>query len=96
MVWNFAELWACRNLSDPDDLRFGVYQEMLYATNTPAVDGAQWTGIVTQIAISMLESQAVDAVVCVQSAETDRFSPEPVCRGISLGEASRAGVSTRM
>ena len=53
-------------------------QEMLYARNTPAVDGAQWTGIVTQVAINMLESGAVDAVVCVQSAEDDRFAPKPV------------------
>lgn len=54
-------------------------QEMLYARNTPAVDGAQWTGIVTQIAINMLESGAVDAVVCVQSTKDDRFAPKPVC-----------------
>lgn len=40
--------------------------------------GAQWTGIVTQIAIDMLESGKVDAVVCVQSQEGDRFGPKPV------------------
>jgi 7-hydroxymethyl chlorophyll a reductase len=48
-------------------------EEMLYARNVPGIDGAQWTGIVTQIAISMLESGAVDAVVCVQSDENDRY-----------------------
>jgi len=42
------------------------------------VAGAQWTGIVTQIAIDMLESGKVDAVVCVQSQEGDRFGPKPV------------------
>lgn len=51
---------------------------MLYARNTPPVEGAQWTGIVTQIAIEMLESGKVEAVVCVQSDENDRFSPKPV------------------
>jgi hypothetical protein len=49
----------------------------MYALNTPPLAGAQWTGIVTQIAISMLESGKVEAVVCVQSDEHDRFSPKP-------------------
>ncbi len=61
-----------------DDLLFGVHDEMLYARNSPSVEGAQWTGIVTQIAIDMLESGAVEAVVCVQSADGDRFGPKPV------------------
>jgi len=67
-----------RNLDDLDDLHFGVHEEMMYARNTPAVEGAQWTGIVTQIALNMLESGAVDAVVCVQSADGDRFEPKPL------------------
>lgn len=61
-----------RNLDDADDLRFGVHEDMLYARNAEPVHGAQWTGIVTRIAIQMLESSAVDAVVCVQSGEGDR------------------------
>lgn len=55
-----------RNNDDDDELHFGVLQEMLYARNKPSIKGAQWTGIITKIAISMLESGAVDAVVCVQ------------------------------
>ena len=55
-----------RDLDSMDDLHFGVQQEMLYAKNTPPIPGAQWTGIVTQIAIEMLTSGKVDAVVCVQ------------------------------
>jgi 7-hydroxymethyl chlorophyll a reductase len=39
----------CRKLDDDDELRLGVATQMLYARNTPAVDGAQWTGIVTQV-----------------------------------------------
>ena len=45
---------------------------MMYARNTHPVEGAQWTGIITKIAISMLESAAFDAVVCGQSDENDR------------------------
>jgi len=70
-----------RNLTSMDDLHFGVTEEMFYATNTKpsaGVQPAQWTGIVTQIAIDMLESGTVDAVVCVQSGESDRFTPAPV------------------
>lgn len=74
----------CRNNDDANDLRFGVHEDMLYALNKPPVDGAQWTGIVTQIAINMLESKAVDAVVCVQNSETDRFSPKPVRKADGL------------
>lgn len=61
-----------------DDLHFGVHQDMMYARNVPAVQGAQWTGVVTQIAIDMLESGKVDAVICVQNDEQDRFKPKPV------------------
>ncbi|KAJ7979746.1 7-hydroxymethyl chlorophyll a reductase, chloroplastic [Quillaja saponaria] len=42
------------------------------------VKGAQWTGIVTTIAIEMLKSGMVEAVVCVQSDPEDRFTPRPV------------------
>lgn len=68
----------CRNLDNMDDLHFGVHQDMMYARNVPAVQGAQWTGVVTQIAIDMLESGKVDAVICVQNDEQDRFKPKPV------------------
>ena len=61
-----------------DDLHFGVHQDMMYARNVPAVQGAQWTGVVTQIAIDMLESGKVDAVICVQNDQEDRFKPKPV------------------
>ena len=54
------------------------------ARNTPPVAGAQWTGIVTQIAIEMLESGKVQAVVCVQSQEQDRFAPMPVSSSTAI------------
>lgn len=57
-----------------DDIHFGVHEEMLYGKNTPPVEGAQWTGIITQIAMEMLQSGKVEAVVCVQSDDEDRYS----------------------
>jgi Coenzyme F420 hydrogenase/dehydrogenase, beta subunit N-term len=76
-----------RDLDNEDDLLFGVHKEMLYARNSAPVPGAQWTGIVTQIAIDMLESGAVEAVVCVQSQDGDRFAPKPV-RKLALHSAN--------
>ncbi len=38
-----------RDTSNDDELHFGVTKRMAYATNTPGIEGAQWTGIVTQV-----------------------------------------------
>ncbi|KAM5553430.1 hypothetical protein ABKV19_025578 [Rosa sericea] len=61
-----------------DEMHLGVYEELLYARKVKPVEGAQWTGIVTTIAIEMLKSGMVEAVICVQSDPEDRFSPMPV------------------
>ncbi|KAL6185222.1 hypothetical protein ACLB2K_041356 [Fragaria x ananassa] len=61
-----------------DEMHLGVYGELLYARKSKPVEGAQWTGIVTTIAIEMLKSGMVEAVICVQSDLEDRFSPMPV------------------
>lgn len=67
-----------RNLEDQDDWYFGVSQQMMAARKTEPIDGAQWTGIVSSIAIKMLESGRVEGVVCVQNTTDDRFQPQPV------------------
>eukprot|EP00898_Chlorokybus_atmophyticus_P003459 jgi/Chlat1/4113/Chrsp26S04124 len=61
-----------------DDTHFGVHEEMMYAKRVPPVPGAQWTGVVTSIAVEMLKSGRVDAVICVQSDPNDRLKPYPV------------------
>ncbi|WCJ24166.1 7-hydroxymethyl chlorophyll a reductase chloroplastic [Euphorbia peplus] len=61
-----------------DDMYMGVHEELFYARKTKPVEGAQWTGIVTTIAIEMLKAGLVEAVVCVQSDPEDRLSPRPV------------------
>lgn len=38
-----------RDTTNDDELHFGVTKRMAYATNTPGIEGAQWTGIVTQV-----------------------------------------------
>lgn len=63
---------------DDNETLLGVCDDVFYAKSKQPTEGAQWTGIITQIAIAMLQSKLVDAVVCVQSEEGDRFSPKPV------------------
>jgi len=67
-----------RDLTDQDDWYFGVRQEMMAARKQEPIPGAQWTGIVSTIAIAMLEAGLVEGVVCVQNSEADRFQPQPV------------------
>ncbi|BAU44386.1 Coenzyme F420 hydrogenase/dehydrogenase, beta subunit C-terminal domain [Leptolyngbya sp. O-77] len=67
-----------RDLEQENDLYFGVHQDMMAARKTEPIEGAQWTGIVSSIAIEMLNRGLVEGVVCVQNTEEDRFQPKPV------------------
>jgi coenzyme F420 hydrogenase subunit beta len=76
---------------------FGVTQAMLRARLTPPAPGAQWTGITTALAATLLENGTVDAVLAVRPHPEDRWRPEPVivtdpaalaqCRGMRMGYA---------
>ncbi|KYC42860.1 hypothetical protein WA1_12100 [Scytonema hofmannii PCC 7110] len=67
-----------RNLENPDEIYFGVHQDMMAARKKQPVPGAQWTGIVSTIAIEMLNRGIVEGVVCVQNTKEDRFGPMPI------------------
>jgi 3,8-divinyl protochlorophyllide a 8-vinyl-reductase (ferredoxin) len=67
-----------RVLENADELYFGVHQEMMAARKVEPIEGAQWTGIVSSIAIEMLNRGMVEGVVCVQNTKEDRFQPMPV------------------
>lgn len=67
-----------RNLENQDDWYFGVHQDMMAARKQEPIPGAQWTGIVSSIAIEMLTRGMVEGVICVQNTEKDRFQPQPV------------------
>jgi len=67
-----------RDLDNEDELYFGVKQRMLTARLRQPLEGAQWTGIVSRLGVRALESGLVDAVLCVQQSEHDRFTPAPV------------------
>jgi 3,8-divinyl protochlorophyllide a 8-vinyl-reductase (ferredoxin) len=67
-----------RDLTNEDDWYFGVHQQMIAARKTAPIEGAQWTGIVSSLAIEMLNRGWVEGVVCVQNTEADRFQPQPI------------------
>jgi coenzyme F420-reducing hydrogenase beta subunit len=48
-----------RDLDNDNELYFGVQQEMIAARKQEPIAGAQWTGIVSSIAIEMLEQKLV-------------------------------------
>ncbi|WP_416914625.1 MAG: Coenzyme F420 hydrogenase/dehydrogenase, beta subunit C-terminal domain [Roseicyclus sp.] len=86
--------------ADPDlgeEAFFGVSRAMIRARLTPAAEGAQWTGITTALAASLLQRGRVDAVLAVRPHPEDRWRPEPVivtdpadlaqCRGMRMGYA---------
>jgi 3,8-divinyl protochlorophyllide a 8-vinyl-reductase (ferredoxin) len=67
-----------RNLENSNEIYFGVHQDMMAARKKQPIPGAQWTGIVSTIAIEMLNRGLVEGVVCVQNTKEDRFGPMPV------------------
>lgn len=86
-----------RDPARPDELHFGPFRRMVRASLTPAIAGAQWTGIATRIAERLLETGAVDAVLTVAPDPADKWRPMPVlvtkpedmagCRGMRMGYA---------
>ena len=66
-----------RDLSS-DESRLGVARDVFYARMEDPVRGAQWTGVVTSIAIEMLASGKVDGVICVASDDANPMLPKPI------------------
>ena len=70
------EAEGATEVSDTD--YFGIHQRMITARRRDPIPGAQWTGIVSSIAMAALERDLVEAVVCVQADPADRFQPRPI------------------
>jgi coenzyme F420-reducing hydrogenase beta subunit len=67
--------------TDLSEAHFGVHERIVLARGT--LRGAQWTGVATGVALAMLESGAVDAVIVAASADdmSGFGSPVPLlCR----------------
>jgi coenzyme F420 hydrogenase subunit beta len=86
-----------RDSARPDELHFGPFRRMLRAALTPALEGAQWTGIATRLGEKLLASGTVQAVLTMAPHPEDRWRPVPVlvtkpegmaqCRGMRMGYA---------
>ncbi len=75
-----------------EEAQLGVIQDHFYARAVPSVPGAQWTGIITALACSALESGLVDAVACVAGQPDDPLSPRPLLARTPAEVRSAAGV----
>ena len=93
-----AELNAHGRAADPQsDAFFGVIQSMHRARLTPPRDGAQWTGITTTLAETLLQNGQVDAVLTMVADPNDSWAPRPAiitepadmadARGMRMGYA---------
>ena len=79
MVWSDDK--ASKDAADEG--RFGVMHQPMTLARGMGISNAQWTGCVTGIALSMLESGMVDAVVCIANGGSHDgsekwSSPEPI------------------
>lgn len=87
MVWS-SQKEETNGLAE--EARFGVLHQPVMLAQGVGIPNAQWTGCVTGIALSMLESGKVDAVVCIANGKDGKWSssepilaktPEDVLRG---------------
>ncbi len=86
-----------RDPGQGDELFFGPHLAMHRAWLTPPREGAQWSGLTTRLAQRLLETGAVDAVLCVVPDPEDRWRPLPAlitdpadmarARGMRMGYA---------
>lgn len=75
MVWVDS---TTKNQGPAEEARFGVMKEPMKLAQGQRIDDAQWTGLVTGMALAMLESKQVDAVVCIAATDANWSEPEPI------------------
>lgn len=84
LLWNNATTTTTTANNIAEEARFGVMWEPMKLVKAINMPDAQWTGVVTTIAVCMLESDMVDAVVCIASDDdasattADWSSPKPI------------------
>lgn len=67
-----------RDPDRPDELHFGPFRRMVRASLESPREGAQWSGIATRLAETLLSRGAVEAVLTVAPDPEDRWKPVPV------------------
>lgn len=79
-----ARVHGRQRREDGDEAHFGVTESLLLVKAAPPVDGAQWTGVITTIALAALRSGLVEGVVCVASQPGSAMVSRPI---LALTEA---------
>ncbi len=67
-----------RSLEDPVEMRFGIVAERFTAQLKHQVSGAQWSGIITRMAMRALEEKLVEGVVSLHRSSDHHFFSVPV------------------
>jgi coenzyme F420-reducing hydrogenase beta subunit len=67
-----------RYLTDADEVRFGISKRRMIAELKNPIEDAQWSGIITRIALRAFESKLVEGVITLHRSKADYFFPEPV------------------
>jgi coenzyme F420 hydrogenase subunit beta len=79
-----------RSLDDPVEMRFGIAADRFTAQLKNPVSGAQWSGIITRMAMRALEEKLVEGVVSLSRSAENHFFSFPV-----LAESSDEVYATR-
>ena len=61
-----------------DEMDFGIFREMAILRMKRPVPNAQWSGMITTLAVRLLERGEVEAVILAGTAQGTRFQPVPV------------------
>lgn len=67
-----------RSLEDPVEMRFGITTERFTARLKRRIPDAQWSGIITAMALKAFERKLVDGVVTLHRHAEQHFFPLPV------------------
>lgn len=75
-----------------DELYFGPVKSMYRARLKSPKQGAQWTGITTELGAQLLRNGTVDAVLCIGPDPSDRWKPRPILVSTPEGMAEARGM----
>ena len=67
-----------RDLHDPVEMRFGITLERFSATLQDPLPDAQWSGIITRMALKAFENNTIEAVVTLHRTRENQFFSQPV------------------
>jgi coenzyme F420 hydrogenase subunit beta len=67
-----------RCLDDPIEMRFGITSERFTAQLKKPLEGSQWSGLITRMAVRAFEEKLAEGVVTLKRSPDDHFFSVPV------------------